>query len=39
MKLPLKNAASEIQLSDAAFGQILGDAGPRILQFALKYTF
>jgi hypothetical protein len=26
-------------LQDNTFGQILGDAGPRILQFAAKYTF
>ena len=26
-------------ISDMTFGQILGDVGPRILQFALKYTF
>jgi len=26
-------------LADPTFGQILGDVGPRILQFAAKYTF
>lgn len=26
-------------LQDSTFGQILGDASPRILEFALKYTF
>jgi len=26
-------------LTDSTFGQLLGDVGPRVLQFALKYTF
>jgi hypothetical protein len=26
-------------VTDATFGQILSDVSPRILQFALKYTF
>jgi hypothetical protein len=26
-------------LQDNTFGQILGDVSPRILEFALKYTF
>jgi hypothetical protein len=26
-------------LQDNTFGEILSDAGPRILQFAMKYTF
>jgi hypothetical protein len=26
-------------LAEPTFGQILGDVGPRILQFAAKYTF
>ena len=26
-------------LQDSTFGEILSDAGPRILQFAAKYTF
>jgi len=31
--------APENYIVDATFGQILSDVGPRILQFALKYTF
>jgi hypothetical protein len=26
-------------ITDSTFGQILGDVSPRILQFALKYSF
>lgn len=32
-------SAPDPSLSDSTFGQLLGDVGPRILQFALKYTF
>lgn len=32
-------SAPDNSLADATFGQILGDVSPRILQFALKYTF
>jgi hypothetical protein len=31
--------APDNYLTDPTFGQILGDVSPRILQFALKYTF
>ena len=32
-------AAPDNNLQDNTFGQILGDVSPRILEFALKYTF
>ena len=31
--------APDNNLQDNTFGQILGDASPRILEFALRYTF
>jgi len=31
--------APDNYVSDASFGQILSDVSPRILQFAIKYTF
>jgi len=31
--------APDNYITDATFGQILSDVSPRILQFALKYTF
>ena len=32
-------AAPDPVVTDPTFGEILGDVSPRILQFALKYTF
>jgi hypothetical protein len=32
-------SAPDNTVTDATFGEILSDVSPRILQFALKYTF